>query len=174
MAATAYDIFPDDECERSYGIIPLRFGQNDSFIEVLTIQHLSTGEFGFPKGHAEKTDASPIAAGLRELKEETGLTPISLITMSRSSYFESRYTNPRNGRNKVVVVWPAEVTASDKEVNIQPEEIMSFRFVDIRQAHTVLSWKEDKLIVEKLIIALENGVTRVSVVESGQDHVIDV
>lgn len=114
------------------------------------------------------------AAGLRELKEETGLTPISLITMSRSSYFESRYTNPRNGRNKVVVVWPAEVTASDKEVNIQPEEIMSFRFVDIRQAHTVLSWKEDKLIVEKLIIALENGVTRVSVVESGQDHVIDV
>lgn len=54
-----YETFPEDNVERSYGIIPLRISPSGEF-ELLTIQHLSTGEYGFPKGHPEEADANPL------------------------------------------------------------------------------------------------------------------
>lgn len=75
--------------EHLYGIIPIRYDPSAdrtgslqptlANTQVLLILqktlHPSLPFFWtFPKGHAEPEDASPLAAALRELKEETGLT----------------------------------------------------------------------------------------------------
>jgi ADP-ribose pyrophosphatase YjhB (NUDIX family) len=111
---------------------------------------LSTGEYGFPKGHAEPEDATPLDAAKRELLEETGVIPANLLFDPFTAFFESSYTNPRTGKQKVVCVWAAEIDDS-YEVIIQPEEIASYRFVDIDQVKDVLSFKEDREHVDRLM-----------------------
>lgn len=87
--------------------------------------------------------------------EETGLTTVSLVLDPFSAYFESTYVNPRTGKQKIVVVWAAEV-AYDSQVTIQPEEIQAYRWVSLADATTTLSWKEDHEIVARLCVALES------------------
>lgn len=58
-------------------------------------------------------------------------------------YFESRYTNPRTGREKVTTVWPAEIR-DDAQITVQPDEIIAYRFVPIEHASSVLSFREDR------------------------------
>lgn len=66
------------------------------------------------------------------------------------NYFESTYTNSRTGKPKTTTVWAAQILP-DALVTIQPEEILSYRYVDINLAHEVLSFKEDRQIMEQLI-----------------------
>lgn len=110
----------------------------------------STGEWGFPKGHAEAHDANPLSAAKRELLEETGVIPVNLVFDPYTTFFESSYINPRTGKKKTVVVWAAEIDES-YEVTIQPEEIMSYRFEDIDRVKEVLSFKEDREHIDKLV-----------------------
>jgi len=56
--------------ERSFGVIPLRKGDNGWEIYVIHQRH---GDFwGFPKGHSDAGEGA-IETAARELKEETGL-----------------------------------------------------------------------------------------------------
>ena len=94
------------------------------------------------------------AAAYRELLEETGLSITKQVFDPHSTYFESTYINPRTGKQKKVVVWAAMVQ-HDAEVTIQPEEILSYRWMPLDQAHTVASFKEDRESLAELIGLLE-------------------
>lgn len=61
--------------EKSFGVIPFR--KINGQIEFLLIKHIA-GYWGFPKGHPEKGE-SEIETARRELKEETGITKVSLM-----------------------------------------------------------------------------------------------
>ena len=93
------------------------------------------------------------AAAKRELLEETGLTVSKFLFEPFVTFFESSYINPNTGKTKVVVVWPAEV-AKDAEIVIQPEEIMSYRYVNIDEASSVLSFEADRQSLKRLIALL--------------------
>lgn len=75
------------------------------------------------------------------------------------TYFESTYTNPRTGKIKTTTVWAAEVQG-DAKVTIQPEEIMSYAWVGVDNAQHLLSWMEDKEIMQKLVMLLNVETSR--------------
>jgi 8-oxo-dGTP pyrophosphatase MutT (NUDIX family) len=47
---------------------------------ILLVQDCNTKKWGFPKGHREETDPNDLATALRELLEETGISPAMLTT----------------------------------------------------------------------------------------------
>lgn len=78
------------------------------------------------------------------------MLPVNMLFDPHTTFFESSYTNPRTGKEKTVVVWTAEIDDT-LEVTIQPEEIMAYRFVDIDTVKEVLSFREDRDHIDKLI-----------------------
>ncbi|MBK0039171.1 MULTISPECIES: NUDIX domain-containing protein [unclassified Enterococcus] len=62
--------------------------------EILTVLH-PEGHIGFPKGEIETTDISEEAAALRELYEETGLTPNFLLDTDKY-FFTEKYKAHEN------------------------------------------------------------------------------
>jgi 8-oxo-dGTP pyrophosphatase MutT (NUDIX family) len=90
------------------------------------------------------------AAAYRELLEETGLSITKHAFDPYSTYFESAYINPRTGKQKKVVVWAAMVDA-EAAVTIQPEEILSYKWMPLDQAHTLASFKEDRESLAELV-----------------------
>ena len=131
---------------------------------------LSTAEYGFPKGHREPEDDTPLvrwpipkslaidfqfqAAAKRELLEETGLTIVEYTFDPYTTYFETRYINPKTGKTEIVVVWAAEITY-DAKVTTQPEEIMSFKYVNVNEAHSSLSFEADRQSLARLVSLVE-------------------
>lgn len=87
--------------------------------------------------------------------EEAGVKVIKVLFDPYKDFFESSYTNARTGKLKTTTVWAAQIPG-DAQVTIQPEEIMSYRYVDIEHAHEILSFKEDRQTMEQLRKLLEN------------------
>jgi bis(5'-nucleosidyl)-tetraphosphatase len=102
--------------DASFGIIPLRFMKGKW--EIFLVQLRRGHHWGFPKGHPEQGE-EPLASALRELKEETQLEVLSLL--SKEPLVETyRFTSQGELIEKQVTYFIAQVTG---EAALQEEEV---------------------------------------------------
>lgn len=130
--------------EKSCGAIVYR--RHHGNLEILLIKHVNSGHWSFPKGHVEDGETEEETA-LREIKEETGIDVIIDSTFRETvTYF------PRKDTQKVVVYFLAK--AKNFEYVPQEEEIAQIKWVDIGYATSVLTYENDKTIVNKAKLAI--------------------
>ena len=133
--------------EKSCGaIVYRRFHGN---IEILLIKHINSGHWSFPKGHVEG-DETELETARREIKEETGLDVILDQTFRETVTY-----SPRRDTQKVVVYFLA--LARNYDYVPQEEEIAEIRWVDILRATRMLTYENDKTIVNKARAAIKQS-----------------
>ena len=120
------------------GIVYRKFHGNT---EILLIKHIKSGYWSFPKGHVENSETEEETAK-REIKEETGID-----VYIDSGFRETVTYSPRKDAKKEVVYFVAR--AKNYDYTPQLEEISEIRWVGIGQAHNLLVYDNDKLIVNK-------------------------
>ena len=131
--------------EKSCGaIVYRRFHGN---IEILLIKHINSGHWSFPKGHVEG-DETELETARREIKEETGLDVILDQTFRETVSY-----SPKRDTQKVVVYFLA--LARNYDFVPQEEEIAEIRWVDIVRAARMLTYENDKTIVNKARAAIK-------------------
>ena len=131
--------------EKSCGaIVYRRFHGN---IEILLIKHVNSGHWSFPKGHVEG-DETELETARREIKEETGLDVILDQTFRETVSY-----SPRRDTQKIVVYFLA--LARNYDFVSQEEEIAEIRWVDIVRAARMLTYENDKTIVNKARAAIK-------------------
>lgn len=128
--------------ESSFGILPLRFHQNEW--QLLLVQ-LHAGHWGFPKGHADP-DEKPQETAERELLEETGLT-IRHFLIYPPLVENYHFTFQKVLILKTVYYFLALV---EGEIQIQESEIKECRWFSLSAAHKQISFKEGKRICEEV------------------------
>jgi len=87
----------DDYHDYSCGIVPCRFDA-DAIRFLLVWETWGKGHWNFPKGHPEDGE-KPIETALRELREETELVPLGLIS---DEPLVQRYSFRDEGRDRTV------------------------------------------------------------------------
>lgn len=133
--------------EKSCGAIVYR--RHHGNLEILLIKHVNSGHWSFPKGHVEEGETE-VETALREVKEETGIDIIIDPTFRETvTYF------PRKDTQKIVVYFIAK--AKNFEYVPQEEEIAQIKWVDICHATSVLTYENDKTIVNKAKLAITAG-----------------
>ena len=134
--------------EKSCGaIVYRRFHGN---IEILLIKHINSGHWSFPKGHVEG-DETELETARREIKEETGLDVILDQTFRETISY-----SPKRDTQKVVVYFLA--LARNYDFVPQEEEIAEIRWVDILRATRMLTYENDKTIVNKARAAIKQNI----------------
>ncbi len=106
--------------------------------------------WGFPKGHIDKGESSKDAA-LRELKEETGIEAEIIRKAGDSKYM---FTLSGEKIFKVVVVFLMKYKSG--EAKPQLEEIDEVLWLKPEEALNKLSFKNDKILLQKAIEQLNN------------------
>ena len=125
--------------EKSCGAIVYRKFHGNT--EILLIQDVNSGHWSFPKGHVEFGETE-VETALREVKEETGIDIIIDPTFREIVSFP-----PKKGTQKTVVYFIGKARHTD--YTPQEEEIAEIRWVEIGRACSVLSYENDKSIVNK-------------------------
>lgn len=125
--------------EKSCGAIVL-FRRGD-MVKTLLVKNHNGRNFSFPKGHVEAGETEKETA-VREIKEETGLD-VEII----DSFREVSDYCPFGHIRKRVVFFMAQAF-SDK-VTIQQEEIDSFIWVDLNEAHHRCTYDNDLRVIRK-------------------------
>ena len=120
------------------GIVYRKFHGNT---EILLIKHLKSGYWSFQKGHVEGDETEEETAK-REIKEETNID-----VYIDAGFRETVTYSPRKDARKEVVYFVAR--ARNFDYIPQLEEIADIRWVEIGQAHNLLAYDNDKLIVNK-------------------------
>ena len=122
------------------GVVYRRVG--DTY-EIVAVHHNRHTDWSLPKGHLEKGETQAQAA-LREVKEETGLDARIVDALGEVVYF---YRRPTGLTRKVVYHFLMEYTGG--EFGPPNWEVDEARWIDIDQAHTLLTYKNDLGIVRK-------------------------
>ncbi len=131
----------------SYGVIPIRRVANGW--EVFLIhQYSRIGDNTYwvlPKGHPEVSE-TPRETALRELKEETGLVPATLIDSPR---FDLRYSFDFSGDRieKTVVFFIGVIT--EFEITLDPDEVKEAGWYPLELAATRLDYQDTKSLFLK-------------------------
>ena len=134
--------------EKSCGAIVYRKFHGNT--EILLIKHVNSGHWSFPKGHVEEGETEAETA-IREVKEETGLD-----IMLDTTFRETVQYYPRKDTQKVVVYFLAK--AKSYELIPQEEEIAARKWVEIGNAGALLTYENDKTIVNKAKIEIKNKI----------------
>ncbi|MGN0654825.1 MAG: bis(5'-nucleosyl)-tetraphosphatase [Oscillospiraceae bacterium] len=134
--------------EKSCGAIVYRKFHGNT--EILLIKHVNSGHWSFPKGHVEEGETEAETA-IREVKEETGLD-----IMLDTTFRETVQYYPRKDTQKVVVYFLAK--AKSYELIPQEEEIAAIKWVEIGNAGALLTYENDKTIVNKAKIEIKNKI----------------
>lgn len=124
--------------EKSCGAIIL-YKENESTYKVLLVRNNNGRNYSFPKGHIEKGENEKETA-IREIKEETGLD-VEIVDDFREI---SDYT-PFGKIKKRVVFFMAQ-SFTDK-VDIQKEELDSFKWVDLNVVDRICTYDNDLRII---------------------------
>lgn len=109
--------------------------------EILLIKHVNSGHWSFPKGHVEGNETE-VETATREIKEETGIDVIIDPTFREIVSY-----SPKKDTQKIVVYFIAR--AKNTDYIPQEEEISEIRWVELGRVNTVLSYENDKNIVNK-------------------------
>lgn len=127
--------------EKSCGAIILYKNPDTGAVKTLLVRNHNGRNYSFPKGHVERGETEQQTA-VREVKEETGLD-IEII----DSFREVSDYCPFGKIKKRVVFFMAQ-TFSDR-VTIQKEEIDSFIWVDLRDAHHRCTYDNDLRVIRR-------------------------
>jgi bis(5'-nucleosidyl)-tetraphosphatase len=124
--------------DESFGIIPLK--KEEETWKVFLILHKGGKHWGFPKGHRDNAEESPLDAAKRELAEETGLQVVEFL---RQVPFVEQYQfrTRKQFISKKVHYYPAIVSG---EVCFQPEEIQDGKWMSFKDALATLTFREGK------------------------------
>ena len=125
--------------EKSCGAIVI-YRDGKSY-KILLVRNHNGRNYSFPKGHVEKGETEQQTA-IREVKEETGLD-IEII----DSFREVADYCPFGKIKKRVVFFMAQ-TFSDR-VTLQEEEIDSYIWVDLFEAHHRCTYDNDLRVIRK-------------------------
>ncbi len=130
--------------EKSCGAIVFRKHHGNT--EILLIKHVNSGHWSFPKGHVESNETE-VETALREIKEETGIDVIIDPTFRETVSY-----SPKKDTQKVVVYFIAK--AKNFEYIPQEEEISDIKWVEIGHALSILTYENDRSIVNKAKLAI--------------------
>ena len=106
-------------------------------------KHYNSGFWGFPKGHLEEGE-TPIKAAEREVFEETGF---EVACVGEKPIAESRYTI-EYGETIEKTVWFYEMRVINEFKKEPDHEIEEIALVSKKQALSLLTYEEDKKILE--------------------------
>lgn len=136
--------------DTSYGVIVIR---KDSDALRFLLLHQTKGHWSFPKGHKEGNE-SDIEAGMRELKEETGIIECDLKTdkVFNESYSFTEGDVLVHKTNHYYLGYVPE----DVQVTIQPKEVSEYTFATYEEAMEIFTHKEPKRVLEEVKNYLEN------------------
>ena len=132
--------------EKSCGAIVYRKHHGNT--EILLIKHVNSGHWSFPKGHVEENETE-VETATREIKEETGIDVIIDPTFRETVSY-----SPKKDTQKVVVYFIAK--AKNYDFIPQEEEISEIRWVEIGHALSILTYENDRSIVNKAKSAIFN------------------
>ncbi|MBP0954607.1 MAG: NUDIX domain-containing protein [Oscillospiraceae bacterium] len=130
--------------EKSCGAVVYRKYHGNT--EILLVKHINSGHWSFPKGHMEDGE-SEVETALREIKEETDLD-----VLIDPSFRETVTYFPHRDTQKVVVYFVAK--AKRQDFTPQADEIAEIRWVDLAHAQQLLSYENDRNIVNKAKTAI--------------------
>lgn len=125
--------------EKSCGAIVYRKYHGNT--EILLVRSIKSGHWSFPKGHVEEGETEEETAR-REIKEETGLD-----VLLDTGFRETVTFSPKRNTKKTVVYFVGMATS--RELMPQQEEISELKWHEIGQAAGVLTYENDKTIVNK-------------------------
>lgn len=125
--------------EKSCGAVVYRKYHGNT--EILLIKHINSGHWSFPKGHVEGSETE-IETAVREIKEET-----SIDVLIDQTFRETVSYSPKRDTKKEVVYFIAK--ARNIDFIPQEDEVAEIRWVDINHASAVLTYDNDKNIVNK-------------------------
>ncbi len=128
--------------EKSFGVVP--FIQDDTGIRYLIIKHLA-GHWGFPKGHQEAGETD-LQTALRELQEETGLTP-DQIKVNAPITDNYKFTKNNESIEKTVIYFIVQI--QNKEVKLQTQEIAEYSWANLETTKSLLTYDESKIVLQK-------------------------
>lgn len=130
--------------ERAAGAVIWR--GDESRPEVAVVHRPRYGDWSFPKGKLERGE-HPIAAALREVREETGLA----VTFGRALP-PVRY--PHRGGTKRVDYWTARVAEEVAEEAFVPDdEVDELRWLPADRAYALLTYERDAALLDALAAA---------------------
>ena len=133
--------------EKSCGIVPLYFMNNEPFI-VLVKQN--NGDIGFPKGHVEGNETE-LETAERECKEEVDLSPRIIDGFREEiSYHMSEYDT-----YKTVVFFIGVV--DDLSYRRQESEISDILLVPFAEAMKTLTYDDTRRVLSKVKEFYENN-----------------
>lgn len=124
--------------EKSCGAVCWRAAGADR--EYLVLRHQNGGHWAFAKGHVEAGETETETA-LREIREETGL-----VARLDEGFRHATYYSPAPGVNKEVVYFAAQVPAQGAKR--QQEEVRELRFAAYAEAMELLTYENDKRILQ--------------------------
>lgn len=125
--------------EKSCGAIVYRKFHGNT--EILLIKHLNSGHWSFPKGHVEAGETE-VETAHREVLEETGIDVLIYPTFRETvTYY------PKRDIFKEVVYFLAK--AKNHDFTPQEDEIAQIRWAEIDLAVQLLTYENDKAIVQK-------------------------
>ena len=135
--------------EISYGIIPLKF--IEGIWHIFLIQHIGGNHWGFPKGKPQENE-SPKDSAIRELKEETGLTPAKFLV--EDPFIESYhfYRNHQEIQKKVHYY----LVQVEVYISLQQDEIADGRWFLFKEAYSRISFDESKFIFSQVQELMRN------------------
>ncbi len=125
--------------EKSCGAIVYRKFHGNT--ELLLIKHANGGHWSFPKGHVEAGETE-LQTAEREIREETGIEVIIDPTFREIVSY-----SPKKDTQKDVVYFLAK--AKNFDYVPQEEEISQIRWVELGRVHEILSYDNDKQLVNK-------------------------
>ena len=131
--------------EKSCGAIVYRKSHGNT--EILRIKHINSGHWSFPKGHVEGNETE-VETAIREIKEETAID-----VMIDPTFRETVSYYPKRDTQKTVVYFIGK--AKNYDYIPQEEEISEIRWVDIGYASNILTYENDKNIVNKAKTAIK-------------------
>ncbi len=131
--------------EKSCGAIVYRKSHGNT--EILLIKHINSGHWSFPKGHVEG-NGTEVETAIREIKEETAID-----VMIDPTFRETVSYYPKRDTQKTVVYFIGK--AKNYDYIPQEEEISEIRWVDIGYASNILTYENDKNIVNKAKTAIK-------------------
>jgi 8-oxo-dGTP pyrophosphatase MutT (NUDIX family) len=118
--------------------------------KVALVYREKQNDWSFPKGHVEKNETE-LETAKREIMEETGLDVILDPTFRETVSY-----SPKKDTQKVVVYFLAQ--ARNYDFKAQEEEISDIKWVDIGYAVNILTYDNDKVIVNKAKSAIKERV----------------
>ena len=131
--------------EKSCGAVVYRKYHGNT--EILLIKHVNSGHWSFPKGHVEAGETE-VETAKREIMEET-----SIEALIDSTFRETVSYSPKKDVQKEVVYFIAK--AKNTNFVLQKSEVSEAKWVDINYAYNILTYDNDKNIVNKAKVAIK-------------------